>query len=244
MNDSRTVRMSYLWLCLAASVITFVGFSFTYFRPMITGEYPEVSPAVHIHGWSFFLWYLLLPVQAGLVKSKRVGLHRTLGYSSLGLAAVMIATGMIVIGVQMDLAQQPGGSPFWQALGPGIFSTLVLFGAFYALAIRYRRKRELHKRLMLLASTGGMGAAGFRIMAEIIGPGFTAGVAGILLPNLIIVAAMVLEARRDRIHKVYLWGLPISVATQIGVILVTPTRVGGVLADVLAWIGRGVGPLY
>ena len=27
---------------------------------MIAGEYPKVSPTVHLHGWTFFAWYLLL----------------------------------------------------------------------------------------------------------------------------------------------------------------------------------------
>ncbi|MEJ2540817.1 MAG: hypothetical protein P8188_12745 [Gemmatimonadota bacterium] len=189
MTPPRSIRSSYLWLCVSASLLTFLGFSFTYFRPMIAGEYPEVSPTVHAHGWTFFGWYFLLPLQAGLVRSRRLTLHRRLGYASVVLAVAMTVSGLVVIGVQMELARLPGGSPFWQALGPAVFATLVLFVAFYSLALRYRKKRELHKRFILLASTGGMGAAGFRVLAQLLGPGFMAGAAGILLPNVIIVAA-------------------------------------------------------
>jgi hypothetical protein len=32
----------------------------TYFGPLFRGAYPEVSPLAHVHGWSFFGWYLLL----------------------------------------------------------------------------------------------------------------------------------------------------------------------------------------
>jgi len=244
-GPARRRGSDYLWLCLAASAVTFVGFWFTYFSPMLGGQYPEVSPTVHLHGWTFFFWYLLLPLQAGLVKSRRVALHRKLGYGSIGLAMAMTVTGLVVIGVQMELARQPEGSPFWGALGPGVFVTLVLFAGFYSLAIRFRRQRELHKRFVLLASAGGLGAAGFRIVAQILGPGFAAGVIGILLPNLIIVAAMVLELRRDdRIHAVYSWGLPISIAAEAGVILMTPHLPGEVLISSLAWMGRLLGPLY
>ena len=69
-------RSSYLWMCLALSGTAFFGFSLAYFGPMFAGSYPEVSPAVHVHGWSFFAWYLLLPLQAGLVRARRVQVHR------------------------------------------------------------------------------------------------------------------------------------------------------------------------
>jgi hypothetical protein len=244
-GEIRRRGSEYLWLCLSASAVTFVGFWFTYFSPMLGGRYPEVSPTVHLHGWTFFAWYLLLPLQAGLVKSRHVAVHRKLGYSSVVLAVAMTVTGLVVMGVQMELARQPGGSPFWVALGPGVFVTLVLFAVFYSLAIRFRRKREVHKRFVLLASAGGLGAAGFRIVSQIIGPGFAAGVIGILLPNLIVVTAVVLELRRDkRIHPVYRWGLSLSIAAEVGVILLTPHLPGEALSVSLAWAGRLLAPLY
>jgi hypothetical protein len=62
MPDPRSRGSHYLWLCLSTSGIAFFGSSFTYFRPMVAGAYPDVSPVVHLHGWTFFLWYLLLPL--------------------------------------------------------------------------------------------------------------------------------------------------------------------------------------
>lgn len=242
---SRRSDSAYLWLALSASAVTFTGFWFTYFSPMIGGRYPEVSPIVHLHGWSFFLWYLLLPLQAGLIRSRRIATHRRLGYASIGLAAAMIITGMVVIGVQMDLASQPDGSPFWQALGPGVFVTLVLFAVFYILAIRFRRDRGFHRRFILLASTGGLGAAGFRVVAQVLGPGFAAGFIGILLPNVIILTAIAVDLRRgDGLHRAYRWGLPVSVALEVGVILSTPYLPGRVLSEGLAWVGRLLGFPY
>lgn len=235
----------YLWLCIAASFVTFLGFSFTYFGPMFAGNYPPASPTVHVHGWSFFAWYLLLPVQAGLISAGRIKLHRTLGYASIALANLMTFTGLVVIGVQMKLALQPDGSPFWRFLGPAIFTTLVLFIVYYALAVRFRRRRDIHKRLMLLASTAGLGAAGFRVVGRAIGFGSLAGALGILLPNLIIVAAMLIEWRRgEGVHPAYRWGLPLSVLVEGGVIVATPTAAGQSLSTVLAWLGTTLAPLY
>ena len=150
----------------------------------------------------------------------------------------MTFTGLVVIGVQMKLAQQPDGSPFWQFLGPTVFITLVLFVVFYVLALLFRRKRDFHKRLILLASIAALGAAGFRVVGRAIGFGPVAGVGGILLPNLIIVAAILVERRRgEGVHPVYRWGLPASALAEIGVILATPTAAGQILSTSLAWLG-------
>lgn len=235
----------YLWLCGSASLVTFLGFSFTYFGPLVAGEYPAASPTVHLHGWTFFAWYLLLPLQAGLISASRLRLHRALGYGSIALATAMTFTALVVIGVQMKLAQQPDGSPFWRFLGPAVFTTLVLFVVFYALALRFRRQRDFHKRLILLASTAALGAAGFRVLGRVIGFGPAAGVGGILLPNLIIVAAILVERRRgEGVHPVYRWGLPLSLLAEGGVMLATPTAAGQVLSTALAWLGAMLAPLY
>lgn len=238
-------QSSYFWLCLAVSSTVFYGFSITYFQPMVAGVYPESSATVHLHGWTFFLWYLLLPVQACLIRARRVALHRTLGTLSLGLAATMVGTGMVVIGTQMNLSLGPDGSPFWRGMGPAVFATLLLFVVFYARGILARRDRDRHRRLMLLASAGGMGAAGFRVMTQVLGFTVAAGVAGILIPNLFIVAAILVDRHRGRpVHPVFRTGLPASVGVEVAAFLITPTPVGRALAESLAWVGRALAPLY
>jgi len=236
---------AYLWLCLSATAVTFTGFAVTYFGPIFAGKYPKVAPIVHVHGWTFFLWYLLLPFQAGLIAARRVATHRTLGLASVALAAAMVGTGLVVITRQVDLARAPDGSPFFRFLGPSIFVTLALFAVFYSLAFRYRRTRELHKRFMLLASTGGLGAAAFRVLGAVIGFGPAAGIAGILAPNLIVVAAMANERiRGERVHRVYRWGLPVSFLAEGAMILLTPSPPGQLVTAGLAWAGRLLEPIY
>jgi hypothetical protein len=212
---------------------------------MFAGEYTVASPTVHLHGWTFFAWYLLLPFQTGLISASRLRLHRPLGSGSIALATVMTLTGLVVIGVQMKLAQQPDGSPFWQFLGPAVFITLFLFVVFYALALRFRRNSDFHKRLILLSSTAALGAAGFRVLGRVIGVGPVAGVGGILLPHLIIVSAIMVEGRRgEGVHPVYRWGLPLSVFAEGGVIVATPTAAGQLRSTALAGLGATLAPLY
>lgn len=236
---------AYLWLSLAISATAFYGFSLTYFGRVLTGQYPEVSPTVHVHGWSFFLWYILLPVQAGLVRARRVPIHRAMGLASAGLVVVMVATGLVVLGVQVDLAQQPDGSEFWLFLGLGILSNLVLFAGFYVWALLRRKRPQEHKRLIILASVGGLGAATFRIVGPPFAFSSASQVVGILLPNLILGAAILLEVRSGRgVHRIYKVGFPVSVLVTGLSLLVTPTPLGSVLFDGLAWLGRVLGPLY
>lgn len=247
MTESSRRQSSYLWLSLAVSATAYYGFSLTYFGPMLAGEYPDASPTVHLHGWTFFLWYLLFPLQSGLIKFKRVAWHRLLGTGSVALAVAMVGTGLVVIGTQMEAARQPDGPAFWQATGPAVFSTLVLFTLFYVLGIRARRDRDRHRRYMLLASTGGLGAAGFRIASQYMGSASLTSVVavGILAPNLFVLAAMAVDWKRGRgIHRVYRYGLPFSLALETAAFLITPTPVGQALAEALAWVGRLAAPLY
>lgn len=233
----------FLWTAVAIGATVLAGFWFTYFGPMLSGERAPDSPAVHLHGWSFFAWYALLVTQAALVQSRRVALHRTLGGASVALATLMVATGTLVIGVRMADAMKTG-DPFWSTSGPGVFATLVLFASFYVAAIRMRRRTDWHRRLMIVASVGGMGAATFRLAMVLNGPD-SAMWLGLLGSNVFIVAGVVHDALRDRrVHPAWWIGLSSCVALEAGVLLLTPTAPGQALAHALAAIGRTFGFLY
>lgn len=90
-----TIKRSpfYMLITIAISYTAFWGFTYTYFSPVIAGTYPDVSPTLHIHGWSFFLWYLIVPLQALLMVTGHWRLHITLGSASLVLAAAFFLPG-------------------------------------------------------------------------------------------------------------------------------------------------------
>lgn len=64
LHDAGPGRRLYPALAILISATGFAGFSFTYFGPIIGGSYPAAEFPLHLHGWSFFLWYLLFPLQA------------------------------------------------------------------------------------------------------------------------------------------------------------------------------------
>lgn len=235
----------YLRTTLAISGAVFVGFLFTYFGPMLDGTYPKAAAVVHLHGWSFFAWYLLFPLQAALIHRRRGKVHRRLGAASLLLAGVMCATGLIVISVRMADAAASAAPSFWSLFGLQVFATLLLFAGFYLAAIRFRRQAPYHKRLMVIASSAGMGAAGFRIMVMAFGQVSWAVPVGILSTNLFILGGMLYDRLREgRIHPAYRVGLSVCVAVEVAFILITPTPVGRVIADGLAALGGLFGTLY
>jgi hypothetical protein len=235
----------YLRIALAISATVYLGFWFTYFGPQIAGTYPQAALTVHLHGWSFFAWYLLFPVQAALIHTRRVRLHRTLGSLSVALTTVMAATGLLVIGVRMEAALASSQPSFWSLFGPMIFATLVLFTGFYTAALVLRRQSAYHKRLLIVASAAGMGAAAFRIIGATFGPVIWAAPLGILATNLFIVWGMVYDhLREERVHRAYRIGLLVCVGVELGVWMLTPTPVGQGIAHGLAWVGRTLGFLY
>ena len=235
----------HLAAALALSGAVYLGFGFTYFGPHLRGTYPATPAAVHVHGWSFFAWYLLLPLQATLVHARRVRLHRTLGWLSVALASLMVASGLLVIGVRMAEAVATAEPSFWSMFGPMIAATLALFAGFYVAALVRRRVGASDKRLILVASAAGMGAAAFRIIGAIWGQVLWAVPAGILASNLFIVAGMAHDyAREKRVHPAYQIGLLACLAVEVGVWPLTPTSAGRAIAQGLAWVGRTAGSLY
>lgn len=234
----------YLFTALALSAAVYLGFTFTYFGPNLSGTYPETATIVHVHGWSFFAFYLLLSLQAALIHTRRLDLHRNLGWFSIALASLMVGSGLVVIGVRMAEALATA-EPFWSMFGPMIFTTLALFTGFYVAALIRRRSAADHKRLVIVAGSAGMGAAGFRIIGAIWGQVMWAVPAGILASNLFILGGMAHDYRRDkRVHPVYWTGLLICLGVEVGVLMLTPTSAGRVLAQGLAWVGRTAGFLY
>ena len=235
----------YLLITSAMTCTMVLGFSFTYFGPLMRGGYPDVAPIVHVHGWTFFVWYLLLPLQAALVRARRVSVHRTLGLASLGLGAAIVAVGLVVSLAQIDMARAPDGNPFWKLMGVPIFGIWLLFTAFYIEAMRRRRNVEAHKRLIILASAAALSAATFRIVVRFAGFSTATALIGMLAVVIFPLAGMLIDRARGRpVHPVYAWGVG-AIVVVIGAGFVVGAVPGGeIVAQGLGWAGRVLMPLY
>lgn len=254
MTVTRTRSWVYVGLALSMSATAFWGFSYTYFMPLLAGAYPQVSPAVHLHGWSFFLWFLLLPAQAFLMASGRRRTHMTLGVASVALAAVMVLTGILVASVRIEQglsATEPDEfTTFWREFGQLIMYNMVLFAGFYGTAMLRRGQPDLHKRMMVLASASVLPAAIFRIIVALGGfhwlatPGWVMP-ACMLLPSVFIVAAMMYDRiATGVVHGAYKIGLA-ALLLVYGFGLVTGgTPAGDAVSRVMALFAQVFGGLY
>lgn len=253
-TKSGTSSWIYLGLALSMCITAFWGFAYTYFIPIFGGVYPEVSPTLHIHGWSFFLWFLLVPIQAMLVAKGRIRIHMTLGGASLALAAVMVFTGVLVASVRildgLTATNPDQFTTFWMAFGQLIMYNMVLFVLFYGAAIKWRKKPRLHKRLMILATASVLPAALFRIIVGLgdfywlATPGWVMP-AAFFLPGLFVIVGMVHDkVVKGYIHRAYLIGLPILLGLHGFGLVVAGTPLGDVISRIMALFARVFGGLY
>lgn len=241
----------YLVGAIALLLITLWGFSATYFAPLLGrtsafgSQVADLPLIVHVHGWSFFLWYMLLVTQSTLIRRRSVLAHRRLGISSIVLAAIMVLSGMITIAFNIHLAMEREGLPVWRTGGIAIVTTLLLFVLFYALGIRNRARADVHKRLMLMAGIPALGASVSRILLIVFAPAPMNIAAGILLTNLLIVAAIAYDKIiHGRVHPVYSAGLAVCMITEMIALALPHTAPGEWVLGVLSSIGSCLGDFY
>jgi hypothetical protein len=230
------------------------GFAYTYFTPVLAGTYPRVSPAVHIHGWSFFLWFLLLPFQAFLMATGRRRTHMTLGGASVALAAVMVFTGILVASVRIDQglsATDPDEfTTFWKGFGQLIMYNMILFIGFYGTAMARRDQPDVHKRMIVLASASVLPAAIFRIIVGLADfywlatPGWVMP-AAFFLPAMFIVVGMVYDrVANGAVHGAYLVGLLVLLVVHGVGLVMAGTAAGEAVSRVMAMFAQVFGALY
>lgn len=236
MAPARRDRFFYPALAVLISATGFAGFSFTYFGPVLSGSYPPSGSALHLHGWAFFLWYLLFPFQAVLIARERQSLHMTLGRISVALVVVMALTGILVLTVRVEEAVRTGAPEVWLLYGPLILSNLVLFLSFYAAGIgmALKHRLEAHKRLIVVASAIGLGAGFFRLILFLSGFHPLSLPAGTLSCSLFILIGMVYDrVTRGVVHPAYWIGLIALFAVEVPLL----PQVNG---DLVAWINDGL----
>jgi hypothetical protein len=228
-----TDRRFFTGMAVAVAVSVFAGFAPTYYLKGLYGT-PTLSPLVHLHGIVFTSWVLLFVIQTTLIAAKRTDLHRR-----LGIAGGLLAVAMLVLGtaVAVGAAKRgpppnpvPGFPPPLEFLatplgGLALFATLVAAGLFY------RRKRDTHKRLMVLATISILGAALDRLLF----PGGALAFLGLPLrpvtfvglTAVFVVACFLYDLlTRGRVHRAFLWGGPYVIAW----LYVTRVFIGGTAA--------------
>jgi len=206
-------RWFFTGMAIAMLATSIAGFLPSIVHP--AGRHAPLSPLAAAHGVVFFAWLLLFLVQSRLIATQRVAIHRRLGLSSIVILALMIplayTTTIAMVRRGYDLSGDLNIGIDHQLALQTVFplANLLIFTTLAIAALAYRRRPEIHKRLMLFANIELMPAP----LAHLIG--HTPWVASlpaviIMVPITALVAAAVgrdlLVAKR--IHPLT-WGLAI-----------------------------------
>jgi hypothetical protein len=227
-------RAFYSGLAIVMALTVFAGFAPSYYlRGVLGGASPtsggELSTMAHIHGVVFSVWVVLFLVQTALVAGHRVKVHQKLGLALAGWAAVMLVVGVVTA---IKAAARGSAPPEMDAL---VFLAIplfdmVLFAIFVGAALWYRRQKETHKRLMLMAYFSIIVAAVARLpgVLEFGPPGFFGATFAFFL------AGMAYDlATRRRVHKAYLWGAALFAVSVPARLLLAQTEAWRAFAEMV-----------
>ena len=185
-----------------------IGFARTYSARVAAGT---TTPLIHVHGAVFAAWMLLFVAQSALVASGRTRLHRQVGVAGVFFASLMLVVGAVT---GVIAARHGYGGPFSPGLNPLSFLLLaplrdmLVFGSLTGAAIVLRRDVESHKRLMVMATLGGLSPAGFvRIAGE------TVGVSLILA--LLLAGPAYDWLTQRRVYGAYVWGIAVTILSSV-----------------------------
>ncbi len=196
----------FMSLLIAATVV--YGFSHTIDHNLIHAS-PLPPFVLYIHAIVFPGWVVFFIVQSALIRSHNVQVHRRLGWFGVALAVAVVVLGAWT-SISMARFSIDQKDPFNSAAFTIVqVLDLASFAVPFALAIYWRTKPEFHRRLMLIASCALADAAFGRFpdLPLIFSP---AGVDALICLG--VVRDLIVDRR---VHKVYLYALPILILSQI-----------------------------
>jgi hypothetical protein len=207
----RRERYFYILMAIAVVITVFAGFAPTYYlRPYFTSS--PLMPLLHLHGFIFSSWVILFIAQTTLVAANRVNTHRR-----LGILGGIIAVSMVLVGVTTAIirasqgATPPGGPP------PEVFlvvplGDMLVFSILVGCGFYFRRRPDIHKRLMLLATIGILAAAVARLPFGIMqaGPLAFFGLTDLFIIPVVVYDLLTLK----RVHRATMFGAALIILSQ------------------------------
>ena len=224
-------RPLYLLAAVIVPLVVLAGFARTYYLKGFFATPAMPSFLVHLHGIVMTAWVVLFIVQVTLVAKRRTKTHQRLGILGAGLAALVFVVGILTgLYAAARFVNNPSLVP---AGGPPPLPFLIIplgdmliFAILITAALYYRKRLDVHKRLMLLAAINIMTPAIARIPLGFIVNGGPLAFFG--LTDLCLIGFVAFDTiRHRRLHPAFLWG-------GLFLIIMQPLRL--LLAPTDAWI--------
>ena len=206
MSENEVEHRSFVGVAAFLWLVVFVGVARTYFlkRLFVRADLP---PMLQLHGGVMTAWFGLFVVQVGLIGKGRPGVHRVLGWAGAVLAVLVAVTGAVVsIGfARHELAVAPGSAEPFTLLTLQLIGMVSSFLLLVGLGFVYRGRKDVHKRLMVLAMLAVLGPAVTRLPFL---PNHNVMVAALALVFCVLVTVVADWVAQGKIHPTYGWGAP------------------------------------
>ncbi|HEY3581857.1 MAG TPA: hypothetical protein VGK82_14985 [Pyrinomonadaceae bacterium] len=228
-------RPLYILAAIVIPLIVLAGFARTYYLKGLFATPPLPNLIVQIHGVVMTAWVVLFIVQVTLVARRRTKLHQQLGIVGAVLAALVFIVGILtgIYGAARfvnNTSLTPPGAPSPLSFLIIPLGDMVVFAILISAALYYRKRLDIHKRLMLLAAINLLVPAVARIPLSFIVNGGPLAFFG--LADLVLVGFVVFDTiRHKRLHPAFLWG-------GLLIILMQPARI--LFAGTHAWLSFAV----
>lgn len=214
-------RRLYLGAAILAALVVVAGFARTYYLKGAFGT-PELSILKHAHGLVMTTWFALFLVQVSLVAAGRTDVHRKLGVAGTLVAVLVVVVGTMTALTAAKSGVSPPGAPPALIFLVIPLGDLVVFALLFSAAIAYRKRPDIHKRLMLLTTLSILTAAIARIPIDALAAGGLP--AFFIATDLFILGCVAYDTVRNRrLHPAFFAGVILVIGSQVGRILLAGT---------------------
>lgn len=209
MADAKRARSRsrlFIGIGCVAVLVALTGFAKTFFYPLFAGAF-RAHPMIYVHAIFLFGWVAFFLFQALLAHSGKIARHRSLGRIGGALAIGVVGSTIFVATLAGRRVAASGATDVAHGELFVVMLEMLVFAGLIFSALWFRRRPDLHKRLMLLALIGSLGPAWFRFrhyFPEVDNPLFLYSV--LLADSLIVIAILSDLFRYGRPHPVYVGG--------------------------------------
>jgi hypothetical protein len=188
----------YAAMALLAAAVVLIGFSRTfYLRAWF--DTPPLSALRYAHGVAMTAWYALFLTQVALISRRRVDIHRRLGIAAALAAVVVVGVGVATaIYFVTRVRGNPEESAFAAVVAGYDLVSLLIFALLVGTALALRRRSDIHKRLMTLASMSLLGPPLARVVSD---------QHALWLTYVLVLLPIAIDTwRHRRLHPAFGWG--------------------------------------
>jgi hypothetical protein len=197
-------RRFYLGVTILLAAFVFAGFARTFYLNNYFARL-HLPWLFMVHGTVFTSWILLLVVQSALISARKVQIHRRLGYASIALVVLMVFLGLRMAIASAQRGFTPPGGPPPLSFMIISFADMIVFPGFYGVALWYRNRPEIHKRVMLVATIAILAPATARLVLLFSTEFAILKAYGISLS--VLLGCMIYDyVNHRRVHPAYIWG--------------------------------------